>query len=70
MTKQTWFQLGGAALVLGLTLGLAAPLAPEGVGVGDSVAYSFRDPIVNGMGAKSLSDLRGKPVLVEFWGTR
>jgi hypothetical protein len=25
---------------------------------------------VNGMGLKSLDDLRGKPVLVDFWGTR
>ena len=69
MISKTWFQLGAAALAAGLTMSLSAsPL--EGVEVGDPVAYSFRSPVVNGMGMKSLSDLRGKPVLVEFWGTR
>jgi hypothetical protein len=32
--------------------------------------YSFRTPPVNSLGLKSLADLRGRPVLVDFWGTR
>ena len=40
------------------------------VEVGDEVAYTFRATPVNAMGITSLDELRGKPVLVEFWGTR
>ena len=40
------------------------------IDVGDTASFSFRGPLVNGMGLKSLDDLRGKPVLVDFWGTR
>ncbi|HIG10171.1 MAG: hypothetical protein ABGY71_14360 [bacterium] len=57
------------AIVAGVALGLSSS-APEGVSVGDQVSYSFRTPAFNAMGAKSLSDMRGKPMLVEFWGTR
>ena len=38
--------------------------------VGDSVSYSFLEVPVNGMGISSLDDLKGKPVLLEFWGHR
>ncbi len=37
---------------------------------GDRPAYTFQRPILNGMGLTSLAELQGKPVLVEFWGTR
>jgi hypothetical protein len=69
MISKHWFSLGAVALVAGLTMGLTQPTV-DGVSEGDSVSFSFRSPVVNGMGMKSLSDLRGKPVLVEFWGTR
>lgn len=36
----------------------------------DAVEYTFRQPPINSMGVKSLSELRGKPVMIEFWGTR
>jgi hypothetical protein len=39
-------------------------------GVGDKPVYKFRQAPVNAMGVTSLADLRGKPVLVDFWGTR
>lgn len=68
-TLKNGARLGGLALAMGLTLALSPPRA-AGVSIGDSVSYGFRSPVVNGMGLKSLSDLRGKPVLVEFWGTR
>jgi len=42
--------------------------APGGVKVGDTVQYKFRDPLLNGPGVKSLQDLRGTPILIEFWG--
>ena len=36
---------------------------------GDSPAYSFRTAY-NAMGAVGNEDFLGKPVLVEFWGTK
>jgi len=39
------------------------------VEVGSKTSYSFNKAPLNGMGVKSLKDLRGKPVLIEFWGT-
>lgn len=40
------------------------------VDLGDTVDYIFNEPLVDGLGLSSLRELRGKPVLVEFWGTR
>jgi len=33
------------------------------------LAFKFKSPLVNGLGTASLAALRGRPVLVEFWGT-
>ena len=33
-----------------------------------SVDYGFQNAPVNAMGVTSMSDLRGKPVLIDFWG--
>jgi hypothetical protein len=51
-----------------LTLVLAVPatLAVEE----KAKNYTFRTPPANSQGMKSLADLRGKPVLIDFWGTR
>lgn len=46
---------------------LATPAAAQ-IEVGDTPDFSFRAEAQNAMGTKSLADLRGKPVLVEFWG--
>lgn len=60
--------------VLLASLALALPLAPAAVqskvSVGDHPTYTFGGPLLNGMGLTSLSELQGKPVFVEFWGTR
>ena len=37
--------------------------------VGDKMTYAFHEPLQNGQGVKSLADLKGRPVVVEFWGT-
>jgi hypothetical protein len=61
-------------LALGLTgfvLALAGPtalLARAPVG-DEGSGYKFREAPVNSMGVKSMADLRGKPVLIDFWGT-
>ena len=33
-----------------------------------SVDYTFRELPLNSMGVKSFADLRGKPVVIDFWG--
>ena len=35
-----------------------------------SATHAFEREPVNGLGVRALEDLRGRPVLVEFWGTR
>ena len=52
-----------AATILGAAPG-AAQEAPQ------AVEYAFREAPVNSLGIGSLADLRGKPVLIDFWGTR
>jgi hypothetical protein len=39
-------------------------------GTGEAVSYQFAKAPVNSMGVTSMADLRGKPVLIDFWGTR
>lgn len=63
-------KVGTSVLAAGVLLCSAWAAAPAGVSVGDEISYSFRAPLLNGMGVKSFADLEGKPVLVEFWGTR
>jgi hypothetical protein len=53
--------LGGAAMLLGARGGQ--------VSLGDRPEYKFEAMPDNGLGVKSLEALRGKPVLIEFWGT-
>ena len=46
---------------------VAIPGAPA---VGDVVDHKFGTPPMNSGGLTNLADLRGKPLLIEFWGTR
>lgn len=52
--------------------GLAAPAfaAQSTVVPGDQPSYTWRSELFQGAGAISLEDFRGKPVLVDFWGTK
>lgn len=44
---------------------------PQDVATADKpITYTFRQELANSMGLKSIEELRGKPVLIEFWGTR
>lgn len=54
---------------LAIALSGAAALTTS-AGSGDSTRYAFSTAPVNSMGVKSMADLRGKPVLIDFWGTR
>ncbi|MEO6709084.1 MAG: hypothetical protein ABI054_02085 [Planctomycetota bacterium] len=41
--------------------------APE---LGSIVNHTFSTPPMNSGGLKDLTELRGRPVLIEYWGTR
>lgn len=69
MNWKTWMRPGALAAAAVVAVAMAAP-KPEGVDIGEKVSYTFRDPMLNSMGVTKLEDLRGKPVIVEFWGTR
>lgn len=49
-----------AAFAAVLLSPLAAALEPQ--------EHVFRSPLLNGRGIERLSDLRGTPVVIEFWG--
>ena len=60
--------LTAATLSGGLVAGPVPGLVP---GLGDDTAtHTFRSSPFNANGLASLEELRGKPVLIEFWGTR
>jgi len=63
-------RLGWIPVVGALALTSFALLRPAPPVEGRVVDYRFTDAPVNAMGIKSLAELRGKPVLVDFWGTR
>lgn len=64
--KLGMFKLGLAGLALA-AVALASSNSPAGDG---PVDFRFSKPPVNGLGLQSLAELRGKPVLIDFWGTR
>jgi hypothetical protein len=58
------------ALVAAATMAVTAfQPVDDTVKVGSHPKYVFSNPMVNNLGVKSLADLEGRPVLVEFWGT-
>ncbi|MBK7641941.1 MAG: hypothetical protein IPJ19_02650 [Planctomycetes bacterium] len=48
---------------------LASVAQPGGVEIGETVQYKFRESPLGSGGLKSMDELHGTPVLVEFWGT-
>lgn len=70
--KNSSFALGLAGLWLAFaafSFGSGAP-ALENAKVGDTINKTFSKAPADSFGVKSFKDLRGTPVLVEFWGTR
>lgn len=67
--------LGSLALLFAIqpaaTASATAPAIGDGApAIGDVVNYKFRTPPMNANGATELADFRGRPLLIEFWGTR
>jgi hypothetical protein len=52
-----------------VALTVAVAPQPAGVKVGELVSHQFREAPLNAGSVKTLQDLRGTPVLIEFWGT-
>ncbi|NOT30996.1 MAG: hypothetical protein HOP15_11160 [Planctomycetes bacterium] len=65
MNATNW-KLAGLALLL---LGTATWTTAAG-GDDEGARYTFRRAPVNSMGVRGMAELRGKPVLIDFWGTR
>jgi cytochrome oxidase Cu insertion factor (SCO1/SenC/PrrC family) len=66
-------RMAGLAAVALMAAPAATALTSQETGTksaGERAEYSFRVPLDNGRGVMSLEDLRGKPVLIDFWGTR
>ena len=61
------FTLAASAAVVAFSSNAAAQGT---VSVGDTPSYSFNEETFNTMGAAAAADFAGKPVLVEFWGTK
>lgn len=59
-----------AAMLAGMATVVALGVSPGAVRAGEESNYSFSKAPVNSLGVQSLADLRGKPVLIDFWGTR
>jgi len=59
-----------AVAAVGVLAAAARTPAQKAVEVGETLDHTFRSAPVNSLGVSSLKELRGKPVLVEFWGTR
>ncbi len=59
--------LSTLALVAFALTSATPPAAPAAA---DTVGTKFRVAPVNALGITGFPDLRGKPVLVDFWGTR
>ncbi|MCA8957193.1 MAG: hypothetical protein KDC87_14050 [Planctomycetes bacterium] len=68
MTTTPYFR--GTTAAVCLLFVSSSAFAQGKVGVGDEPSYTFRTSPLQGGGIQSLKDLRGKPVLVDFWGTR
>lgn len=48
---------------------LTANATAQTIEVGSQPVHEFRQKPLNSMGIETLADLRGKPVLIEYWGT-
>ena len=67
--------LGGLALLVAVQPAATASVNAAAVGgeapaIGEVLDYKFRTPPMNANGATELADFRGRPLLIEFWGTR
>jgi hypothetical protein len=65
--KLATLRLAASSLVLASALPGAVPARPS---PGSAADFSFREPPLNSLGVKSSAELRGKPIVIDFWGQR
>jgi hypothetical protein len=63
--KFPFLELAAAACVLAGGAWISSSALSE---QGTPVEYSFREAPLNALGIKSLAELRGKPIVIDFWG--
>lgn len=68
MTKSALLALAFLAFAVASATWSTSAAAPALADTVSSVDYTFRDIPLNSMGVKSFADLRGKPVVIDFWG--
>jgi hypothetical protein len=61
-------KIHSVSLALAGVASLAMLSSHAPVGEGAKVEYKFRSAPVNALGIASMADLRGKPVMIDFWG--
>jgi len=55
-------------LALVAFVGAARLTSAAGWVAADTTDYTFRELPLGSMGVKTLSELRGKPIVIDFWG--
>lgn len=65
--RATFLALPLAAFAVASALWSTSAVSPQ-TDTTLSVGYTFRELPLNSMGVKSFADLRGKPVIIDFWG--
>ena len=63
------FALLATGALAGVALFSATAPTPDRAKVGKTVEYAFSETPDNGLGVTSMESLKGKPTLIEFWGT-
>ena len=58
-----------AVVALGAASWAGTNSALAEVNAGDAIDFTFAEAPLNSVGLKSFADLKGRPVLIEFWGT-
>jgi hypothetical protein len=65
LMKLPFLKYAAASSVLLAGVWLTTSAAVEG---GAAVDYKFRDAPLHSLGIQSMSELRGKPIIIDFWG--
>ena len=63
--KFPFLTLAAAACILAGSAWLSSSALSE---QGATVEYSFQEAPLNSLGIKSMAELRGKPIVIDFWG--
>ena len=63
------FGAKSTSLAIAAALVATAGASAQVASVGDHPTFTWKEPMLNGQGVKSLTDLQGRPVLLDYWAT-